>query len=204
MSLLGGPSRPAPGRRPLFPGPDARQRVGRAGRSRPAGPVRSGTERPGRGAWRRRRGRARGARRRAGRGRGRGRDAPAGRSPPFPPPRPRTRDPGPEIPGLARPAPKLVRRGRLQGEPSRGPGFQPRLRAPRRPGASRACPTGARPRPPRAPRAPEGHRPRGAPGGVSPGGRRRFPKWRIQRAFCFFGVCAARRHSRGVARGWVI
>lgn len=59
-----------------------------------------GTERPGRGAWRRRRGRARGARRRAGRGRWRGRDPLAGR--PLPPPR--TPDPRPRASCRRRPS----------------------------------------------------------------------------------------------------
>lgn len=183
------PLGPAPGRRPLFPGPDAR-------RSGEGGKVAVGGDRaPGDGEARA--GRTEAAPRPGSRGApgpGRGRDLRAGR-PPAPAPGPRVPAPAPR-PG--RPG----RRRRSAGGACRPallrPGSRPRLRAPRRPAASRASGGAARPARP-APRGRlkdtgSGPLPRGLPAG-----RRRFPHWEMPWGFGFFEVCVACEYSRGVA-----
>ena len=127
-----GPSRPAPGRRPLSPGPDARRSVGRAGRSRGR---RRGDRAPGAGEARAGRTEA------APRPGGAGRAGPAGGTLPF-------------YPGLPHPGPALRRcrpggcaRGGCGAAGSR-PGLElrdgPELRGPpgEQPGLARLAPRG--------------------------------------------------------------
>lgn len=154
------PLGPAPGRRPLFPGPDAR-------RSGEGGKVAAGGDRaPGDGEARA--GRTEAAPRPGSRGApgpGRGRDLRAGRPPR---PGPWAPGPGPRAPPGPAWAPASERWGSLQAGPA----------APRLPAAPASTATarslaglrGSGPAcPPRAPRAPEGHRLGAAPEGPSRG-----------------------------------